>query len=117
MRPVRVVKRKSPPSYLNHITVCCGLPLGFTVESVAASGVMDAGARRARRPPQGGGQRVVVVDERILVDEHGARAEPEGNGALLDAGDIPREADLDGDPRIELLVCGEREGADQPDLL
>src|SRR5207248_9201395 len=37
-RLVRVVKSRSPSSYLNHMTVSCGLPLGLMVARWAGSG-------------------------------------------------------------------------------
>jgi hypothetical protein len=54
-----VVKRKLLFSYLNHIIiVCCGLPLGFTVDSCSARGHL--------RNSMTGGERVADDDVRRI---------------------------------------------------
>ena len=68
------------------------------------------------------GQGVVVMNERIFVNEAGAVAQLQRHTEVADSGDVASHADFEDDGGIELLtgcegVGGQRRRADRADLL
>src|SRR5262245_24258424 len=96
---VRVPRRKG-----DHRSRHVGLEQRRAVAAERAEdGVLDRDMRRPRSPLERGGERVVIVDQRVLMYQYWPGPQPQRYHMVAQAGHVAGQPDLDHDRGVELL--------------